>query len=196
MRWFRLVSAAIILWLAVLLSAGIVVAGESADALIAAGLPLECSPFGAKVSASEGNFNTISDRGYFGAFQFGAATLAEYYNNSADRFLMDPAGQVAAWSHFQRDQWRLVVRNHLDRLIGQQVCYKSVANKPRCAIIHRSAIVMACQFGCGAFGKLANYSRHQNCDAPEAKDGNGTSVCDYLLRGAGYDVSCFAGGSC
>jgi hypothetical protein len=25
------------------------------------------------------------------------------------------------------------------------------------------------------------------------KDGNGVSVCTYLLRGAGYDVSCFTG---
>lgn len=25
------------------------------------------------------------------------------------------------------------------------------------------------------------------------KDGNGVSVCSYLVRGAGYDVSCFTG---
>jgi hypothetical protein len=52
---------------------------------------------------------------------------------------------------------------------------------------------MACQFGCGANGKLANYAAGGNCDASNVKDGNGVSVCSYLIRGAGYDVSCFTG---
>jgi hypothetical protein len=133
-----------------------------------------------------------------GAFQFGPSTLAAYYRGDANQFLNDPAGQVAAWSHYLQDQWRVVLRNHLDSLLEQRICYKTTTgtNQPRCAVIHRSAILMACQFGCGASGKLANYLRQRNCDARDAADGNGTSVCEYLLRGEGYDVSCFAGGCC
>jgi len=52
---------------------------------------------------------------------------------------------------------------------------------------------MACQFGCGAHGKLANYAATGNCETRSVKDGNGVSVCAYLIRGAGYDASCFTG---
>ncbi|GCC44275.1 hypothetical protein chiPu_0028075, partial [Chiloscyllium punctatum] len=52
---------------------------------------------------------------------------------------------------------------------------------------------MACQFGCGSNGKLANYVASGDCNARNVKDGNGVSVCTYLVRGAGYDVSCFTG---
>lgn len=95
--------------------------GESAEFLIAAGAPLECSPFGAKVSASEGRFTTVSDKGYLGAFQFGPSTLAAYYHGDANQFLTDPAGQVTAWSHYLQDQWRIVLRNHLDSLLEQRI---------------------------------------------------------------------------
>jgi hypothetical protein len=166
-------------------------AGESIDALTGAGMPLECAPFGAKVSASEGNFTTISNVGCLGAFQFCPGTFEDYYSKSPEEFLKTPADQVHAWSHYQHDQWTMVMKNHLDSLIDKRVCYNN-----RCAVIHQSAIIMACQFGCGAQGKLANYIRNSNCNAREVMDGNGTSVCEYLVKGAGYDVSCFTGGKC
>lgn len=44
-------------------------------------------------------------------------------------------------------------KNGLTSLVGQQVC-----SGGQCATIDQSAILMACQFGCGSKGKLANYA--------------------------------------
>lgn len=82
----------------------------------------------------------------------------------------------------------LTQNNGLTSIVGQQVC-----SGGKCATIDQSAILMACQFGCGSKGKLANYVASGDCNARNVKDGNGVSVCTYLLRGAGYDVSCFTG---
>ena len=54
-------------------------------------------------------------------------------------------------------------------------------------MIDELAILMACQFGCGKLGKLANYAASGNCDARNVKDGNGVSVCSYLVRGVGKE---------
>ena len=88
----------------------------------------------------------------------------------------------------QRDTWAQAQKNGLTSLVGQQVC-----SGGQCATIDQSAILMACQFGCGANGKLASYAAGGDCNAANVKDGNGVSVCSYLIRGAGYDVSCFTG---
>jgi len=174
----------------------VVIAGETIDSLLRAGMPFVCAPFGAAVSASEGKFSTVNQYGCVGAFQFCPATLANYYDKSAGEFLAHPGDQVTAWLHYQRDQWKIAVNNHLNSLLGRIVCHGMLGNIKRCSVIHDSAIIMACQFGCGKLGKLANYLKGQDCEAREVKDGNLVSVCDYILRGAGYDVSCFTGGSC
>lgn len=41
--------------------------------------------------------------------------------------------------------------------------------------------------------KFANCAVGGDCNAREVKDGNGVSLCNYLVRGAGYDASCFTG---
>lgn len=171
------------------LSAAAAFAGESAANLTAAGIPSNCAPFAAKVSSSEGNFGTTNQFGCLGAFQFCPGTFERYYSGSAQSFLNSPSAQVAAWTQYEQNEWSKAQSNGMTSLIGQQVCYGG-----RCATIDQSAILMACQFGCGPRGKLANYAASGDCNARNVKDGNGVSVCSYLIRGAGYDASCFTGG--
>lgn len=170
------------------LSATLALGGESVASLTGAGIPANCARFAAMVSAAEGNFGTTNQYGCLGAFQFCPGTFERYYSGSAQSFLNDPQAQVAAWTRYERESWSQAQRNGLTSLIGQQVC-----SGGRCATIDQSAILMACQFGCGRGGKLANYSASGDCDARNVKDGNGVSVCSYLVKGAGYDASCFTG---
>jgi len=170
------------------LSATAALAGESATSLIEAGMPANCADFAAKVSSNEGNFGSTNQYGCLGAFQFCPGTFERYYNGSAQRFLNDRSAQVASWTKYEQDSWAQAERNGLTSLVSQEVC-----SGGQCATIDQSAILMACQFGCGAKGKLANYMAGGDCNAGNVKDGNGVSVCSYLVRGAGYDASCFTG---
>jgi hypothetical protein len=163
-------------------------AGQSASSLTDAGMPANCANFAAKVSSSEGNFGSDNQYGCLGAFQFCPGTFERYYNGSAQSFLNDPSAQVASWTKYEQDSWGQAQKNGLTSLVGQQVC-----SGGQCATIDQSAILMACQFGCGSKGKLANYAASGDCNARNVKDGNGVSVCSYLIRGAGYDASCFTG---
>src|SRR5271165_1236200 len=97
----KMASYASVSILSLLLSMGIIIAGETMDALIKAGMPLVCAPFSAAVSHSEGSYRF----GCVGAFQFCPATLADYSGKSADEFIAHPNDQVIAWLHYQRDQW-------------------------------------------------------------------------------------------
>lgn len=170
------------------LSAAAAFAGQSAASLTAAGIPSNCADFAAKVSSSEGNFGTANQYGCLGAFQFCPGTFERYYSGSSQSFLNSPSAQTAAWTQYEQDSWSQVQKNGLTSLVGQQVC-----SGGKCATIDQSAILMACQFGCGPKGKLANYAAGGDCNARNVKDGNGVSVCTYLARGAGYDASCFTG---
>ncbi|MDX8521143.1 acyltransferase [Mesorhizobium dulcispinae] len=165
-------------------------AGESAASLVAAGLNILCAPFGARVSASEGNFRSNSPKYHcLGAFQFCPGTFEIYYSRSAAQFLASPSDQVVAWTRYERVQWQLAVKYKLTELVGTEVC----VGTNNCKKIDASAILMACQFGCGNKGKLSNYRQGRDCDARNVKDGNLVSVCTYLYKGAGYNVSCFTG---
>lgn len=165
-------------------------AGETVASLVAAGLNVLCAKFGAKVSGSEGNFGSDSPKYHcLGAFQFCPGTFEIYYKGSAAQFLANPMDQVTAWTRYERTQWGLAVKYKLTDLIGSDVCIAANTCKP----IDASAILMACQFGCGNKGKLANYRQGRNCDAKNVKDGNQVSVCTYLYKGSGYNVSCFTG---
>ncbi len=167
-------------------------AGESAAALIQAGINEVCAKFAEIVSAAEGTFTEINQFGCLGAFQFCPGTFELYYSGTADQFLHDPHGQVAAWTKFEQNQWKLAEKNTLTtRLTKEVVSFNGMTAK-----IDDSAILMACQFGCAKGGKLANYAADQgrNCNAAAVKDGNGESVCAYLIKGAGQNVSCFTEG--
>jgi hypothetical protein len=181
-----LTYAGVTLWL----SAPLAFAGESAANLTAAGIPANCADFAAKVSSSEGNWNSVNPYGCLGAFQFCPGTFQQYYSGNAQSFLASPQAQTAAWTKYEQNSWDQAQSNGLTSLVGQQVC-----SGVQCATIDQSAILMACQFGCGKGGKLANYAASGNCNASNVKDGNGVSVCSYLIRGAGYDASCFTGQS-
>lgn len=174
--------------LALSLSATAAFAGQSAASLTDAGMPANCAPFAAKVSSSEGNFGSTNQYGCLGAFQFCPGTFQQYYSGSAQSFLNDPSAQVTSWTNYEQNSWSQAQKNGLTSLVGQQVC-----SGGQCATIDQSSILMACQFGCGSTGKLANYAASGNCNAANVKDGNGVSVCSYLIRGAGYDASCFTG---
>jgi hypothetical protein len=174
--------------LLLLLLASAALAGETASSLIDAGMPANCAPFAARVSASEGSFGSTNQANCVGAFQFCPGTFEAYYSGSRKSFLTDPSSQVSAWTKYEQNSWARAQRNGLTSLLGQQVC-----SAGQCVTIDRSAILMACQFGCGGGGKLANYVAGGDCGASNVKDGNGVSVCSYLVRGAGFDVSCFTG---
>jgi hypothetical protein len=165
-------------------------AGQSAQSLIDAGLPAQCSDYAAKVSSSEGSFGSVNQFGCVGAFQFCPGTFEQYYTGSKQSFLNDPSAQIAAFTKYEKDQWALAQKNGLNSLIGKQACFNGT-----CSTITESSILFACQFGCGANGKLANYFASGDCNARNVKDGNGLSVCSYLQRGSGYDTSCFTGNS-
>lgn len=161
-----------------------VVAGVSTSDLVAAGMPSDLAPFAAAVSASEGNWDSVNWANCAGAFQFCPATRQRYYAGSLSSFLASPEAQVTAYRGYMANEWKNATRNGFDSLIGSNVCYNG-----SCATITASSILKACQFGCGAGGKLGYYYRTGDCDADGAKDGNDFSVCNYLISGSGYDVS-------
>lgn len=179
------------------LASSLAYAGETAVSLMGAGMPASCAEYAANVTKSEGSFNSVSPlvNGVrcYGAFQFcsgkgqaGGGTFGAYYGGSPSEFLNDPSAQVTAWVKYQNDEWSKAQGNGLTSAIGQQVCYAG-----QCAVVTQSSILKACQFGCGKGGKLDNLVKSgMDCNAAGTKDGNGTSVCKYLISGAGYDVSC------
>ncbi|MBZ5763373.1 MULTISPECIES: acyltransferase [Rhizobium] len=172
-------------------AASLAFAGESALSLLNAGMPAGCAEYASNVSHSEGNFNSVSPvvngTRCYGAFQFcDSGTLQAYWDGSREDFLNNPSAQVAAWERYQRGQWNAAQKNGMTSLIGQQVCYQGT-----CATISQSSILKACQFGCGTGGKLYNLAKSGlDCSAAGTRDGAGTSVCAYLISGAGYNVGC------
>lgn len=167
-------------------------AGVSESELISAGMPPGFAGFGAAVSRSEGNWHSENQKGCVGAFQFCEGTFERFYP-SGDKaaFKNDPRAQVDAWMRYQKSEWDAAQRFGAQELIGTQICYGG-----RCSTVTSSSILYACQFGCqGTQGKLALLMADPNmdCDAREVKDGNLVSVCEYLIRGSGYDVSDLTG---
>jgi hypothetical protein len=169
-------------------SSGAIARGESIASLISAGIDAACAEFAAVVSSAEGTFGSRNQFGCLGAFQFCPATFVQYFTGTADDFLNNPSLQVNAWTDYERTQWALAKKGGLTSLIGQALTFGG-----KTVNIDASAILMACQFGCGKFGKLAKYVAGHDCDASNVKDGNGVSVCSYLIRGVGHVASCFTG---
>lgn len=179
------------LGLALGLVASLAFAGESAISLLNAGMPAGCAAYASNVSQSEGNFSSVSPvvngTRCYGAFQFcDSGTLQAYWDGSREDFLNTPSAQVSAWQQYERSQWYAAEKNGMTSLIGQQVCYQGT-----CATVSQSSILKACQFGCGTGGKLDNLAKSGlDCNAAGTRDGAGTSVCSYLISGAGYNVGC------
>lgn len=167
-------------------SAGAGMANVSRSDLVNAGMPANLADFASAVSSSEGNWGSLNQYGCAGAFQFCPATRRQYYAGSVEDFLASPQAQVTAYRSYMADQWSLATRNDFDSLVGRQVCWEG-----SCATITASSIIKGCQFGCAAGGALGRYYRTGDC--AQARDGNGVSVCDYMIRGAGYDVSAITG---
>lgn len=161
-------------------------AGVSTSDLVSAGMPAELSDFAAAVSASEGNWDSVNEYGCAGAFQFCPDTRLQYDARSLADFLESREAQVSAYRRYMADQWRIATRNGYDELIGRQICYDG-----RCATITASSIIKACQFGCGSLGALGEFYRSRDCS--QALDGNGVSVCSYLIRGSAYNVAAITG---
>jgi hypothetical protein len=195
MHRYRFLAA----WI-MLLSSTAATAGESAQAITDAGMPSQCSDFASKVSQSEGNWSSVNQAGCVGAFQFCPGTFERYYSGSQQDFLSDPSAQVKAWTKYEQDSWSQAQNSGSTSLVGQQVC-----SGGNCFTVDQSAVLMACQFGCGPKGKLANFiangdqcTQGNNPNKPNGgssptNDGNGVCVASYLQRGAGYDASCFTG---
>jgi hypothetical protein len=174
--------------------------GQSKESLIGAGLDKDCGDYGEMVSRHEGTWDKINQIGCVGAFQFCPATLVMYYTKTVLDFINDHHGQVVAWTSYEKNQWAAANKyGMVDALLGQSISYKSMdkGGPTKNRNIDESAILMACQFGCGKYGLLYNYVQHRKtdpktaCDAADVKDGNHVSVCTYLVDGAGYPVPCF-----
>jgi hypothetical protein len=163
------------------------IAKESVDSMIKAGMDPNCAPFASNVSASEGTWKIESKYGCLGAFQFCPGTFEQYYKGTKATFLATPSHQVKAWTQYERDQWAMVKKFGLD-ISGREIVFEGVK-----FTVDHSAILMACQFGCGRYGKLANYIKSGDCNSRKAKDGNGVSVCRYLRLGKKFRVDCFTG---
>lgn len=161
---------------------GVAKANVSQSEMVAAGMPSGLAAFAAAVSSSEGNWTSVNQIGCAGAFQFCPTTRRRYYPGSVESFLASPSTQVSVYRRYMSDEWNLARSNNFVSLIGQQVCFEG-----QCRTITASSIIYGCQFGCGIRGALGRYFRTGDCD--QARDGNGVSVCRYLIRGAGYDVS-------
>lgn len=166
--------------------AQVATAQVSTSELIDAGMPSGLADFASAVSSSEGNWTSVNQYGCAGAFQFCPDTRIRYHAGSLDSFLSSPAAQVSAYRRYMADEWRLATRNGFDSLIGSEVCWGG-----QCRTITQSSILKGCQFGCAYGGALGRFHRTGDCD--QARDGNGVSVCTYLIRGAGYDVSGITG---
>jgi len=184
MKLKHLLHATVALWVSLALPHSPASAGVPPAELIQYGMPPSLAQFAANISASEGDWTSVNWAGCVGAFQFCSGTLEQYYHGTREQFLNDPRAQVQAHLSYLADEWALVQRHGYSELIGQQVCYNG-----RCATITASSLLKACQFGCGPDGKLANFLNLSDCDHPKVRDGNNYSVCNYLISGAGYDVS-------
>jgi hypothetical protein len=167
-------------------------AGESAVAMMNAGMPAECAEYAANVSSSEGNFGStspvVNGTTCYGAFQFcDSGTLQAYWSGSPSEFLADRSAQITAWVKLQKNEWAAAQRLGMSSMVGQQICYRGT-----CATITQSSILKACQFGCqGKKSKLYRLMQSGlDCNALGTTDGAGTSVCKYLVSGAGYNVGC------
>lgn len=158
----------------------------SASELIGAGMPSGLAGFASAVTSSEGDWDSVNQYGCAGAFQFCPDTRIRYHPSSLESFLASPTAQVSAYRRYMADEWQLARLNGFDALIGSQVCWGG-----QCRTITQSSIIKGCQFGCAYGGALGRYQRTGDCD--QSRDGNGVSVCTYLIRGAGYDVSGITG---
>ena len=164
-------------------------ASVSAGDLIENGMPPGFAEYAANVTASEGNWRSQNQYGCLGAFQLCPGTFERYYSGSPESFLRSERDQVRAWMAYQRDEWDSAKRLGLDSLVGENICHQG-----KCATVTQSSILKACQFGCQSVnGKLGSYLQTGSCDARGSKDGNGVSVCRYLISGAGYDVAAVTG---
>lgn len=178
------IARALLAFLTAALVTSVAQAGVSRDELIAAGMNPALADFANNVSASEGNWSTISTKNCVGAFQFCPGTLERYTNLSRAEFAANPQAQVTAWKKYLADEWGKAQSNNLTSLIGQEVCYNG-----KCATVTASSILKACQFGCGKGGKLDYLAKGGDCNDRKAKDGFMTSVCSYLISGTGIDVA-------
>lgn len=166
-------------------------AAVSVQDLVSAGAQPDFARYLGQVSASEGNWTSVNQFGCVGAFQFCPGTLERYYGGTRDAFLNSPSAQVDAYMRYSRDQWALAGRNGLTAAVGKTAC----DDRGNCATITESSILMACQFGCGTGGKLDAFVKNGfSCAGPNnTRDGNGLSVCTYLVRGSGFEVAAVTG---
>ena len=172
-----------------LITAGPSWGGESGVTFTSLGVSSELAAYFSRVSGSEGNFGSVSKNNCYGAFQFcsGPGTYQKYSNGmSTTEFLSNPQAQVNAFMKYEQDQWAIAKQMGYDSALGKEVCYNG-----KCATITQSSILMACQFGCGQGGAMYNFVKNNySCaDGKATSDGNGTSVCKYLVYGSGFDVS-------
>ena len=168
-------------------------AAVTADQLKQAGINDCQSNWASRLSQGDmegAGFGTVNPYGCVGFFQICPGTEKAVSNLSLDQLQNNPQGQAEAFKNYEALRWKDAQRLGLTSLVGQQVCvdYKNGIN--HCGTVTESSSLAGLQFGPG---KLNNLKNGGNCDDRASKDGANTSVCEFMLKGAGSDVSCFTG---
>ncbi len=171
--------------------------------MIAAPVPTEpknqayaMAQFGSVVSASEGGWHSVNCFGCVGFIQWCPGTFEGAFGYS---YLSNPGKfpdnqkQVNEALKYWRYHWNNGGKNYIGAIAGKEVCTEPTKKRAStCVTATQSSILYACGFGClGSKAKINGFIKNgYQCDgAFSARDGSGFCVQNYLVRGAGYDVS-------
>jgi len=146
---------------------------------------------------SGGNYASVNKYGYVGKYQMGEAAMVDAgyyrkttgnYNNdwtgqftgkdgvySREDFLNNPTAQENAQRIYKQKQWGYI-KNFAQKYDGKTINGIPITQSGMLAATHLLGQ-----------GKLQKYLQSNGTDIP--RDGNHTSIEEYLKRFAGYDVS-------
>lgn len=124
---------------------------------------------------SQGRYKIINKFGYLGKYQFGKSTLRLVKVYNTQHFLNNPKQQEKAFIALCKiNKW--ILRKDIKRFEGKKI---------NGIVITESGVLAAAHLaGAGSVKKyLRSYGKYK------FKDGFGTSICSYLKKFGGYDVS-------
>lgn len=139
---------------------------------------------------SSGRYDNDKNPDYHGKYQMGKLALAEagYYNlktksftgkngiKSKQDFLKSPGAQEDAIRTYQKSQWKQIQSCGGEKYIGQKINGIEITPSGLLAGAHLVGPKNACQ-----------YLKNKGKSIP--KDGNGTSIEEYLKKFSQYDIS-------
>lgn len=147
---------------------------------------------------SSGNYSAVNDYNYLGKYQMGESALSDagYYKGSSpgnklewagkfngkdgvyskEDFLKNHQAQENAMRDYMKRQWQILRSNGSTKYVGSNI--NGIEITP-------SGLLGGAHLVGG--GGVGNYTSTKGRTVP--KDGNGTSIEEYLKKFAGYDVS-------